>query len=736
MKYKNGMWMDKPGWNVQKPETVYEWKVENNILYLYAPFVKVLHRGNTLDGGMITLEISLHNGNVNFKTYHYKFYSNSKYKVKRPIEEIKVEEKEEIIYLEGASKTRLEISKNPFMINIFSGNKHIVEIPYRAFAYIQDLEGNKFMSAANTIDVNEKFYGLGERFTDFVKNGQVVRIDQQDGGTDSEQSYKNIPFIISPSKKYGIFLDHSDITEFEVASELVSRNQWSVEGQELRFDVIVGNNPKEVLSKFSKLQGDIPRLPEWSYGLWLSTSFTTKYDEETVLSFIDGMMQRDIPFEVFHFDCFWMKEYEWTNFEWNLEQFPNPKKLLKKIHDRGKKVCVWINPYIGQKAKVFDEVIKKGYAVKGENNNAWQWDRWQAGMVLIDFTNPKAYKWYQDKLQELIDQGVDTFKTDFGERIPHKESSFYETNNVEYFDGSNPVEMHNYYTYLYNKCVFEVLEKNFGKGEAIVFARSGTFGSGTLPVHWGGDCLSNYISMAQSLRGGLSLALSGFSYWSHDIGGFEAGCNPDIYKRWTQFGMLSSHSRYHGNEEYKVPWIYGDEAVEVTRKFGKLKNQMMPYIKSIEDEVVKKGLPFIRPMVLEFPDDPNTTYLDMQYMFGDKLLVAPIFNNKGIAKYYLPSGLKWYNILTNEVKSGGKWYEERFDYLHMPLLLKENECLVLKKEENTSTFDVKRDLKVIAFRLKEDKTFVVKSKGKNKTIKIGPEGIINNDGLSIELIFK
>ena len=249
-------------------------------------------------------------------------------------------------------------------------------------------------------------------------------------------------------------------------------------------------------------------------------------------------------------------------------------------------------------------------------------------MGLVDFTNPDAVKWYQNKLKTLLDMGVDCFKTDFGERIP--------TENVVYYDGSDPMKMHNYYTFLYNKCVYELLERKRGKGEAVLFARSATVGGQKFPVHWGGDCWSDYVSMEESLRGGLSLCMSGFGYWSHDIGGFEHTSTPDVYKRWAAFGLLSSHSRLHGSQSYRVPWVYDEEAVDVVRTFTKLKASLMPYLYRNAIYTSQTGIPMMRSMVLEFTDDRNTAYLDKQYMMGDSLLDAPIFNDKSIAQFYLP----------------------------------------------------------------------------------------------------
>ena len=464
----------------------------------------------------------------------------------------------------------------------------------------------------------------------------------EDGGTCSDLSYKNIPFYLS-SKGYGVFVNSPDRVSYEIASEVVSRVQFSVPGETLDYMVVGGNGMKGALRNYTALTGRPALPPAWSFGLWLTTSFTTEYDEKTVTGFVDGMGQRELPLRVFHFDCYWMKEYEWCNFEWNQETFSDVKNMLRRLKEKGLKICVWINPYIGQKSPLFDEGKQHGYFLKRANGDVWQWDLWQPGMAIVDFTNPEACAWYCGKLQKLLDLGVDCFKTDFGERIP---------TDAVYFDGSDPIKMHNYYTQLYNQTVFQLLKENFGENNAVLFARSATVGGQQFPVHWGGDCEAKYSSMSESLRGGLSLCLSGFGFWSHDISGFENTATPDLYKRWAAFGLLSTHSRLHGNDSYRVPWLFDEEAVDVVRTFTNLKCSLMPYLYSAACVTAQIGVPSMRAMVLEFPDDPTCDSLDRQYMLGDSLLVAPVFHEDGTVEYYLPKG-KWTHFLSNKVVDGG-----------------------------------------------------------------------------------
>jgi alpha-D-xyloside xylohydrolase len=338
------------------------------------------------------------------------------------------------------------------------------------------------------------------------------------------------------------------------------------------------------------------------------------------------------------------------------------------------KVCAWINPYIAQRSALFDEGSRNSYLLHDRQGNVWQWDMWQAGMGLVDFTNPDATAWYLGKLKALLDMGVDCFKTDFGERVPV---------DVCWHDGSDPEKMHNYYTLLYNKAVFGLLERERGVGEAVVFARSATAGSQRFPTHWGGDNTATYPSMAESLRGGLSLSLSGFGFWGHDI---ESTATPDLYKRWAAFGLLSPYSRLHGSTSYRVPWLFDEEAVDVLRFFTRLKCSLMPYLFSSACETAETGVPMMRPMALEFAGDPAVDALDRQYMFGETLLVAPVFTETGDVSYYLPQGT-WTNIITGRRVEGNCWHSETHGYMSLPLLARPNSLLPFGASDTQAAYD-------------------------------------------------
>lgn len=422
-------------------------------------------------------------------------------------------------------------------------------------------ESDVFIAIQLHLSVGEDVYGLGERFGAYVKNGQSVDIWNEDGGTASEQGYKDIPFYMT-SNGYGVLVNNRGHVSFEIGSENT---------------------------------------------------------EATINSFIEGMAERDIPLAAFHYDCYWMREFHWCDFEWDKRFFGDIESTLKRLHE------------------------DKGYLVRKPNGEVWQTDFWQAGMGLVDFTNPAAREWFKDKVKALLNQGADAIKTDFGERIPR---------DVVWYDGSPKLSMHNWYTQLYNQAVFEAIEETYGKGNACLYARSATVGGQQQPVHWGGDCESTFNGMAQSLRAGLSLTSSGFGFWSHDIGGFEGAFpDPAVYKRWVAFGMLGSHSRLHGSTVYRVPWLFDEEdekngvalvpgqtAVDVVREFTKLKLELMPYVYQLGLQPHVNGTPVMRSMFVEFPDDPACRTLDRQYMFGPSMLVAPVFTYSGEVSYRFRCG--------------------------------------------------------------------------------------------------
>ncbi len=722
MKFENGTWLFQRGITAYRPKAVYEQYMEKEKFVLVCPTHHLHHKGDTLGGVLLTIKISAPVQNTfRVEVSHYSGVID-----RGPQFELNISNDQPAMDVQetefGWSLTsgaaHLDISKEQFTMTLYRDDKYVTSFGPNDISYYKENDQGHFYSAHNTaymtartnLAVDEYIYGMGERFGPLVKNGQTVVITNEDAGTSSDQAYKNVPFYLS-SKSYGLFVNHSETVEFEVATEQVSKTSFSVKGESLDFFLIAGSSMKNVLELYTDLTGKANLPPEWSFGLWLSTSFTTNYDEETVMHFVDGMLEREIPLSVFHFDCFWMKGFHWTDFQFDKETFKDPKALIQKLHDKGLKTCVWINPYIAQQSILFEEAKENDYLLKRCNGDVWQCDMWQPGMGIVDFTNPAAVEWYQKHLSDLLAMGVDSFKTDFGERIP--------VEDVQWFDGSNPEKMHNYYAYLYNKYVFEVLEKERGAEEAVLFARTATATCQKYPVHWGGDCWSSYEGMLQSLRGGLSLTSSGFGFWSHDIGGFEATPSPDIYKRWVAFGLLSTHSRLHGSTSYRVPWAFDEEASEVLKYFSELKQSLLPTLYTEAYETSQTGIPMMRSLALEFPEDRNCAFIERQYMLGQNMMIAPIFNSEGIAEYYLPEG-NWVNYFTHEKVEGGIWRKETLDYFAIPFWVKEGAVIVHsqkedKESENESlnfvvfgTLDedkkvqVYKDKKLLDFTIKKD----------------------------------
>ncbi|KZT65459.1 glycoside hydrolase family 31 protein [Daedalea quercina L-15889] len=500
-----------------------------------------------------------------------------------------------------------EITENPYTIT-FRSPQRILTTSGVKYQAIYDLN----------LSPGELIYGLGEQFGAFIKNGQSVSIWNQDGGTSSEQAYKCVPFYMT-NKNYGVFVNHPGEVEVEVGSEKVSRVGVSVAGETLEYFIIYGATPLEILERYTRMTGRPAVLPTWTFGLWLSTSFLTSYDEKTVSGFLQGMQDRRCPVRVFHLDCFWMKQYEWCSFTFDPDNFPNPKAYLAEIKQKyGVKVCVWSSR-------------------------------------LPAPSDPRAQP-----------------QTDFGERIPHAQVVFH--------DGSDPMRMHNAFSVIYNEMVFDVLERRFGKGEAVVFARAAS--AGGQRYHWGGDCESTFEAMAESLRGALSLTASGFAFASHDIGGFEGHPPPEIYHRWVAYGLFSSHSRLHGSMSYRVPWHYGEEAATYMARFLDAKHRLMPYLYMLALTARTHGHPLQRAMFIEFLSDRTTHYLDRQYMLGPSLLVAPVFVPEGEdTEYYIPAG-RWTSFFhPQRTIDGPQWVQEAVPLNEIPVYVRPGTLLCLGPQD-------------------------------------------------------
>ncbi len=700
MKFTDGYWQLRQGVQARYPAEVYDLAVEPNALTIYAPTRKITHRGDTLNEPLLTVRCTSPASDVVSVSVSH-FHGTRPPRPEFPLNvdpSVQVEIQVNDVaasFTSGALSARFRREQG-WGLEFLAGDTVLTGSLQKAMALITRDSGERYIREQLSLGVGEFVYGLGERFGPLVRNGQVVDIWNADAGTSSEQAYKNVPFYLT-NRGYGVFVNHPGAVSFEVGSEAVSRVQFSVAGEALEYLIIYGPTPADILRKYTGLTGRPGLPPPWSFGLWLSTSFTTSYDEETVSSFVDGMTNRDLPLSVFHFDCFWMREFHWCDFTWDERTFPDPAGMLSRLKDKGLRVCVWINPYIAQRSQLFAEAMEHNYLVRKPDGDVWQTDKWQAGMGIVDFTNSDACDWYAAKLRTLLDMGVDCFKTDFGERIP---------TDVVWSDGADPQRMHNFYSYLYNQTVFELLRSYKGEQEAVVFARSATAGGQRFPVHWGGDCESTFVSMAESLRGGLSLAMSGFGFWSHDIGGFEGRPDPAVFKRWIPFGLLGTHSRLHGSDSYRVPWLFDDESVEVLRRFARLKAQLMPYIYGQALAAARDGMPVLRPMAAEFPDDEACAHLDRQYMFGDRLLVAPVFTASGETSYYIPAGT-WTHLQTGVAVRGPGWVHEVCDFHTVPLFVRPASVIPFGLRDDRPDYPYAEDVTLRAYEFADGARTVV-----------------------------
>lgn len=722
MKTSDGFWLNKPGYCVDHAVQIWEAEADDSSVTVYAACRWIENRGMTLSGPLLTIRFtSTLENSIKVTVEH--FSGARKAIPSFPLNEdisfrpaVKRLDDGSFELVSGKTSVRIAAEKAEWAVEFRYDGKLLTKNGWRTTSVITEEDwlarnrrisgqGQRFYSdydnGSNTyiremlrISPGEYIYGFGEKFTPFVKNGQSAGIWNNDGGTCTEQSYKSVPFFVS-SRNYGVFVNHPGKVDFDIGSETVSKTAFTVQGERLEYFVFGGSSVADVLRIYTDLTGKPALPPAYTFGLWLSTSFTTSYDEQTVNSFIDEMQRREIPLDVFHFDCFWMKEFEWCSFEWDKRMFPDPKAMIDRLRAKGLRICVWINPYVGQRAPVFNELCKKGFFIRNKDGSPFQCDSWQPGMSLIDFTNPGAREWFAAKIKQLSDLGIDAVKTDFGERIP---------TDVVYYDGSDPFNMHNYYSYLYNKTVFEALQEAKGMNNACVFARSATAGCQQFPVHWGGDCFSNYDSMWETLRGGLSLCLSGFGFFSHDISGFEATGSPDLYKRWTAFGLMSTHSRYHGNSSYRVPWNFDEESCDVARHFVRLKGRLMPYLFANAVNTHITGIPMMRAMVVDYSYDRSALTVDTQYMLGDSLLVAPVFNEDGICEFYLPGEGIWTDIQTGEELHGGNWYTRKYDYFGMPLYAKPDSIIVWGNFSGHAEYDYADGMKIIIYGLADGHT--------------------------------
>lgn len=586
---------------------------------------------------------------------------------------ISVKESENQIIAKTKSITVL-ISKDPWYISIYDNKGKLITkehtdgiqkkfFPVYPLGFALDKDGQRSMYESMDLYVDEHLYGLGEKFSSLDKRGQKVSSWNSDTTlVTTDRAYKNIPFFMS-TRGYGIFINSSHKILYEMGSDSFVSHSFEVKNTQIEYYFIYGPSVTKILDIYTSITGKAPMPPKWSFGLWMSRA--SYKNREEVKKVAGELREYKIPCDVIHIDPAWMNPGHYCDLQWNEKSFPNPKEMIANLKKKGLKLCLWEQPYVPVETAMFKEGEKKGFFIKNKENKPYiipVVGAKQAGIV--DFTNPEAVAWYQNKHRKLLEMGVSVFKTDMSEAVP--EDSIF-------FNGKTGYEMHNLYPLLYNHTVWEV-SKRYSPNNALVWGRAGYAGSQRYPVCWSGDSHTTFLDMACVLRGGLSLGLSGIPFWSHDIGGFQ-GPHPssNLYIRWAQLGLFSSHSRCHGGTP-REPWEYGEKTLNIFRKYAQLRYRLIPYIYSYAYIASKSGLPIVRPLILEFQNDPNVYSIDTEYMFGKEFLVAPIFDESGKRNIYLPKG-KWIDYWTKEEYSGSRniTYNAPLDIL--PIFVREDSII-------------------------------------------------------------
>ncbi|MCF2488643.1 alpha-xylosidase [Dyadobacter sp. CY347] len=542
---------------------------------------------------------------------------------------------------------------------------------------------SRSVAAVFSISPDEKIFGCGESFTRLDKNGQKVVLWTHDpNGVQTQTMYKPIPFYMS-SRGYGMFMHTTSPITCDFGATYGESNAMQIGDENLDLFIFLGQ-PKDILDEYTNLTGKASMPPLWSFGLWMSR--ITYFSEQDGRNVAAKLRENRIPSDVIHFDTGWF-ETDWRcDYNFAPSRFKNPQGMISDLRKQGFRTSLWQLPYFVPKNTLYPEIVDKGLAVKNANGSIPYED------AVLDFSNPNTIKWYEDKISALLKLGVGAIKVDFGEAAPL--SGVYASGRTGFYE-------HNLYPLRYNKIVSELTKKL--TGDNIIWARSTWAGSQRYPIHWGGDAETTNKGMEAQLRGGLSLGLSGFTFWSHDIGGFTMKTPEDLYRRWLLMGLLSSHTRTHGQAP-KEPWEYGEDFQNYFRKAVELKYKLMPYIYTQSKLASEQGLPMVRALLVEFPDDPGAWMVDNQYMLGSDILVAPFFENGKTRQVYLPKG-KWVDYQTRKVYDGG-WHDIAAGELEVVMLVREGAVLPhVKVAQSTDQIDWK-NIELVGFNVNSAKTTI------------------------------
>ncbi|RKN75824.1 alpha-xylosidase [Paenibacillus ginsengarvi] len=489
------------------------------------------------------------------------------------------------------------------------------------------------LAASFCLSPGEKLYGCGESFTRLDKRGQKIDLWVKDAhGVQTSQMYKPVPLLLS-SRGYGMFVHSSAPMTFDMGCSYDEANVLYCADETLDLFFFFGQ-PKDILSEYTALTGRSPVPPLWSFGLWMSR--ITYKSEREVRETAGLLRQHRIPCDVLHLDTGWFEKDWQCDYTFSPSRFNDAQTMIADLHRQGFRTSLWQLPYFTPSNELFAEIIDRGLAIRDADGELPTED------AILDFSNPETVRWYQQKLAGLLKLGVGAFKVDFGEAAPR---------GGQYHSGKSGFYEHNLYPLRYNQAAADITRQT--TGEAIIWARSAWAGSQRYPLHWGGDAEISDSAMAASLRGGLSLGLSGFTYWSHDIGGFTRQSPEALYRRWLPFGLLVSHSRCHGAPP-KEPWEYGDGFVESFREAAELRYKLMPYIYTQAWLSSKTGHPMIRTLFFEFPDDQTSWTIEDAYLFGSDLLVAPLLEEGSARDVYLPPG-RWIDYQSGLHYEGRRW---------------------------------------------------------------------------------
>ena len=546
----------------------------------------------------------------------------------------------------------LEIQRYPFRLvlkdkqgRVMTQTRHIIDndssqVKLLPFSFIKrGADNSRSVNPVFTLAPGERIYGCGESFTSLNKVGQKVQLSVTDPqGPETDGQYKPVPFYFS-NRGYGIFMHTSAPVTADFGASYIGAQRLFMADEQIDLFVFLGS-PKEILYEYTAITGRSPMLPLWSFGTWMSR--ITYFSQEEGLDIAKQLRQHRIPSDVIHFDTGWFGVDWQCDYEFAKDRFKDPVGMLKQLADDGFHTCLWQLPYFTPKNRFFREIVERGMHVRNADGGMPYED------AVLDFSNPETVQWYQSKILGLLKQGVSTIKCDFGEAAPY--DGFYHS-------GRGGLYEHNLYPLRYNKALWEAVNRQY-PGQGIIWARSAWAGSQRYALHWGGDAATTNTGMLGDLRGGLSFGLSGFSFWSHDMGGFVTASPEDIYRRWLPFGFLSSHTRAHGAPPTE-PWLISESFTKAFRQAAEMKYPLMPYVYAQAKDCTERGLPMVRALLVEFPEDKGAWLVEDEYMFGSQMLVAPLMESGTGRDVYLPSfggagrGSKWIDYQTGKVYDGG-----------------------------------------------------------------------------------